>query len=450
LYFNTLTTPSIDLYAVNRPGDGLAQRLPQHRPAGLSYGRQTLKCPFTRTALPQMAHKDAVRKNNHIHVPGLAKARSKLTVAHAQMLFAVPMEALRPTPAASINAEYSTYLPISAIGNEYLNRLVIIAFVPQYDNPQLMVNAVDANRPGEKPLLMFSDANLFAVLGGYLSGKLVGFDNLSCKDHFSIEFQVGDISSLFGIDMVEVVGMSKPAIEGEIAGDVVFNYPVDKLPEKDIVVLEPDFLLKAFLFLDKASELKWVMLSRGANVICDKIVVGNLEALLRVVPERADGLDKLAAVVDKNVVQRYNALLAVTSRGVFLEPVEPFHIELFNIPIGGGKPAIKTRLVSSNGKLPVDGRDVLVFGYKQTCEIFGEMYALGLVGEQMTELNKCFFDDGWEFDDSRHRHNLHSFGFTQDMVFTGYTTAGIYRQSAHLNLIFSILQKSSYKLKDAE
>ena len=378
-----------------------------------------------------------MRKNNHIHVPGLAKARSKLTVAHAQMLLAVPMEALRPTPAASVNAEYSTYLPIGAIGNEYLNRLIILVFVPKYYNSQLMVNTFDTYRPGEKPLLMLADGHGLAVVGGNLFGKLVGFNNLSCEDHFAVEFQVGDISSLFGIDMVEIVGVGKPAIECEIATNVVFDNPVNKLPEKDVVVLELGLTLKALVFFDKSSEFKRIMFAASADVICDKIVMGDLETLLGVIPKRTDVLDKLAAVVDKDVINRYNALLAVTSRGVFLEPVEPFHIEFFNVPVGGGKPAIQTRLICGNGKLPVDGRDVLVFGYKQTCEIFGEMYAFGLVGEQMTELNKCFFDDGWEFDDSRHRRNL--------LDFSECAAASIYRQNAHLNPIFSILQKSRFK-----
>lgn len=302
MYFNTFTIPSIDLYAVNRPGDGLAQRFPQHRPAGLSDGRQTLKCPLTRTVLPQLTHKHTVGKQDHMHVPSLAPAASKLTVAHTQMLLAVPMEALRPTPTAAINAEYTTDLPKSTIGNEYLNRFSILVFIPQHNDLQLVINRLYTNRLGEKPLLMFANDYGLAVVLSDLSGQFVGFDKLAVENHFAIEFQVCDIASAFGIDMVEILAMSKPAIKSEIARDAVLDNPIDKLPEKDIVVLELGRLLKALLFLDKASELKGIMFSRSADIIGNKVAVGNLETLLGMIPERADILDKLAAAVNKNVI----------------------------------------------------------------------------------------------------------------------------------------------------
>jgi len=435
LYFNTLTAPSIDLYAVNRPGNGLTQRLPQHRPAGLSDGRQTLKCPLTRTALPQLAHKDAVRKEDHIHVPGLALAASKLTVAHAQMLLAVPMEALRPTPTAAVNAEYSTDLPKGAIGNEYLNWFIILLFIPKYHNPQFMINAINTDRFSKIPLFMFPEVNRPAVVRRNTFGQFIGFDNLAAENHPAIEFQIGDIAFAFGIYMVEILAMSKPAIEGKISRDVIFDNPINKLPEKNIVISELALCLKALLFLDEASELKRIMFSGSADIIGDEVVVGNLETLLGMIPERTDIFNECANMVDEDIIKGNNTLIAVGGRRVFLQPSQAFGIEFFDIPVGSGNPAIQTGLVGGNGKLAVDARNVFMISDKQTGEILGEMNLFRLVCEQVAELSQSFFDDGWEFDDRRHRYNLH--------VFTEYAATGIYRQNAHLNLIFSILQKSS-------
>ena len=109
LYF--LTIPAVFLHTLDHPRDRLVQRLSQHRSTGLPDGRQAFKCPRTRTTMLQLAHLDAVRQKDHIHVsaPGnLATAFSQLTIAHAQppgVLVAVLMEALRTTPAATIHTK---------------------------------------------------------------------------------------------------------------------------------------------------------------------------------------------------------------------------------------------------------------------------------------------------------------------------------------------------------
>jgi len=46
------------------------------------------RAQLTRTALPQLTHKNAVRQKDRIHVAGLTTAIPKLTIAHAQMLLA--------------------------------------------------------------------------------------------------------------------------------------------------------------------------------------------------------------------------------------------------------------------------------------------------------------------------------------------------------------------------
>jgi hypothetical protein len=301
-----------------------------------------------------MAHKDAVRKDDHIHMPGLALAVSKLTVAHTQMLLAVPMEALRPTPAATVNAEYSTYLPEGTIGNEYLNRFIIIAFVPKYHNTKPVIDALDTDGFSKIPLLLFLDVHRFAVIGRNTFGQIDSFYYLSGENHSAVEFQICNISPAFGMDMVEIVSMSKPAVKSKIAGNVFLDNPVDKLSEKNIMILELHLLLEALLLFDKTPEFERIMLSAGANIICYYVVMGDLEPLLGMIPERTDILDKLAAVVNKNIIKRNYTLLAVASRGFFLKPVKTFCIEFLDVPICGGKPAIQTGLVGCNSKLAVE------------------------------------------------------------------------------------------------
>ena len=102
---DTFTTPAVGPHAVESPRQRLAQRLSQHGTAGLPDSRQAFQCPRTRTALPQLAHQDAVRQEDHVQVAGLPLAVPELTIAHAQMLLAVPMEALGAAPAAPIHAK---------------------------------------------------------------------------------------------------------------------------------------------------------------------------------------------------------------------------------------------------------------------------------------------------------------------------------------------------------
>jgi len=54
-----LEIPAIHLNVFDLPGKGLTESAAQDRHTGLADGRQTLQCPRTRTALPQLMHQDA-------------------------------------------------------------------------------------------------------------------------------------------------------------------------------------------------------------------------------------------------------------------------------------------------------------------------------------------------------------------------------------------------------
>ena len=114
---DSITFPAL-LHAFDDPGNRLAQRLSQHSGAGLPDGRQAFECPVPRTALPQLTHQDAVRQEYHVPMAGLPLAIPELTVAHAQMLLAVPMEALGASPAAPVNAENTADLPIGSVADQ--------------------------------------------------------------------------------------------------------------------------------------------------------------------------------------------------------------------------------------------------------------------------------------------------------------------------------------------
>jgi len=119
--------------------------------------------------------------------------------------------------------------------------------------------------------------------------------------------------------------------------------------------------LTQVLFLE-AAEVQGVVFAAGADVVDDQIVVGDLVALLGVVPEPADILDQLAAVVDEGVVDGEDALGAVAGGRVLLKEVKAALVELVDIPVGVGEEAVKAGLVGGLGELPVDGADVLALG----------------------------------------------------------------------------------------
>src|SRR6266567_2796841 len=83
---NALFVPGHERHPFDRPRQRRAQRLGQHRATGLADGRQPLRCPFIRTALPQLTHQQAVRQHDEVQVPGLALTVTQLTIPQAQLL----------------------------------------------------------------------------------------------------------------------------------------------------------------------------------------------------------------------------------------------------------------------------------------------------------------------------------------------------------------------------
>src|SRR5262249_60767459 len=85
------------------PREGRPQVLLEHRSTGFADGHQPMECPFLRTALLQLAHEQAVRQHDQVHVPGLALEITQLTVTQPELLLAVPMKGLRARPPMAVD-----------------------------------------------------------------------------------------------------------------------------------------------------------------------------------------------------------------------------------------------------------------------------------------------------------------------------------------------------------
>ena len=176
----------------------------------------------------------------------------------------------------------------------------------------------------------------------------------------AVELQVAHVAPrpaeavLLGVDVVEVLGVGEVAVEREIAGNFPLAHPIDQLAEQLRVVLERLAGGLALLALLEAAELQRIMLAAGANVIDEQVVVGDLVALLGVVPKPAHVLDELAVVVDQRVVDGDHALVAVAGAGILLQFLQSPFVQRLLVPVDLREEAIQARLIGRLDELAVD------------------------------------------------------------------------------------------------
>src|SRR5664279_588519 len=151
---------------IDDPGDGRAQGFAEHRAAGFADGRQLCRGPFLRTVLPELADEQTVRQHDQVHVPCLALAAAKLTIAHSKLLLSVPMEGLRSCPAIPIHLQYPTHFPSHAIRHQYFAQFFVLFFIPNENQSYLVVHFWYVSRASKAPLLLLAAAQRLAVLGG--------------------------------------------------------------------------------------------------------------------------------------------------------------------------------------------------------------------------------------------------------------------------------------------
>ena len=367
-----------------------------------------MECPLLRTALLQLAHEQAVRQHDQVHVPGLALDITQLTVAQPELLLAVPMERLRARPAMPVHPHDPTHLPGDPVRHQDLAALLVVAVMPQDDDPHLVLHVGDAHRRREVPLAPVADPHLLAVRRRDRRRQFAGLDDPALPLQLAVGLQVADVAPgppepiLLAVDVVEDLGVGEVAVEGEVAGDLPLAHPVDQLAAQLGVVAERLLQGLADLLLAEEAELQRVVLAGGADVVDEEVVLGDLVPLLGVVPVPAGVGDQHPVPVDQGVVDGDDALVAVAGGGVLLEPLQAPLVEGLDVPLGLGEEAVEAGLVGGLGELVVDAEDGLPLGDEEAGEVLGEVAALALVGEEVAVLGQGVLDQLGELDDPWH------------------------------------------------
>ena len=179
-------------------------------------------------------------------------------------------------------------------------------------------------------------------------------------------------------------------------------HPVDQLDAQVGMVDESLLQGGAELLRAEAAEVQGVVLAAGANVVGEQVVLGDLVALLGMVPEIAGVGDERALVVDQDVVDGDDAVVGVPGRRVLLEELEAAPVELIGVPLRVGEEAVEAGLVGDLGELAVDAQDGLVVGHEQAGQVFGKVAALRIVGEKRVEVPNGLAHDVGPLNDTRH------------------------------------------------
>ena len=403
---------SILLDLLDGPFQGGAKCLVRHRSAGFANGLQTTVRPVIRTDLPQFEHEQAVRQHYQVHVPCLALAVAKLTISHAQLLLSVPMIGFCSCPAMSIRRQDATHFPCRSVRYKNLTRLGVAPMIPNNQRSHFVIHLRNVHGASEIPLPLVATANFLAGFRRDRGGQLVGSQRLAFPFHFAIEFQVANISPrlivpvAFRVNVIQIFGMREIAIEDEISRYFPLASPIHQLTKQLAVILESfagGLTLVAFF---EAAEIQWVMLTVGANIVGEQVVLCNLVTLFSMIPIPAHVLDELAVVIDEAVVESNRAVFTVGGRRIFLQQLQPPLIEQRLIPIRLREKAIQARLVSRLDELTVDAADRFVFRHHQACEILGEVLPLRFVSEQVAEGIHGFANNTGKLDDGWHERTL--------------------------------------------
>ena len=157
----------------------------------------------------------------------------------------------------------------------------------------------------------------------------------------------------------------------------------------------------------KTSEFQWIVLAGWANVVDEQVVVGDLVAVLGVVPEPTYILDQLTVVIDQHVVDGDDAFVAIPSSSVALQDFQTSLVQRLLIPDHVVEELVQTRLVGRVGKFAVDGRDVFLARNEQAGDVFGKVSSLRFARKYISEVRQRFEHDLRELDDRGQGHFLH-------------------------------------------
>jgi hypothetical protein len=134
--------------------------------------------------------------------------------------------------------------------------------------------------------------------------------------------------------------------------------------------------------------------------------VSNLVAFLGMIPEPAHIVDAGAVVVNKSIIDRDGAVVAVTGVAVPLQLLQASLVECLHIPGVMVDEAVETGLVGGTGELGIDAADGLAGSDVQAGEVLGEMASLRLVSEQIAKVAEGLLNHLGELNDASHGHAL--------------------------------------------
>src|SRR5690348_15730789 len=108
-------------------------------------------------ALPQLFHEKTVRQHDEVHVPGLALAVTQLTIAHTQLLLAIPMKGFRSCPTMPVTLDNAVHLPVQVIRDQDDPGLFVVTALPENKDANFVIDVGNPQRTGEVPLLAALD-----------------------------------------------------------------------------------------------------------------------------------------------------------------------------------------------------------------------------------------------------------------------------------------------------
>src|SRR5258708_29152974 len=138
------------------------------------------------------------------------------------------MKGLRSCPAASIDSQYSTDLPLDSIGYQNLLWFFVVLVLPQNHYPYFMIHSRYLDRLGEIPLPFFANQYFFARLRSYPLGNRLGFEFLPHKDHVPVELQIAHISTILFVYIIGDRRIAEIAVECEVTWYLLFHHPIDQ------------------------------------------------------------------------------------------------------------------------------------------------------------------------------------------------------------------------------
>ena len=107
-----------------------------------------------------------MRHHDDIHVPGLALIVTRLTLAHAEFLFPVPVKGLLARPAIMCHQQDPVHFPGRSIRHQFLACLLVAALVSEDHRADFVVDFRSSQRRREMPLPRDASADLLPVLDG--------------------------------------------------------------------------------------------------------------------------------------------------------------------------------------------------------------------------------------------------------------------------------------------